>query len=194
MYPSTKEITVDLNQTYEFKYDFKEYFNHNKIYRLIYSIDKAERDVILQFKYNIFIVYKNSITDNPLKICHGDICQNNITNYEIKKGEFYKIYISINFLEDGSKYIHYLPSFSFNFTEIIPEKPKEEEKKKEDVKKYNLSSVLIACIIIGVILIIGAIGLIIFIIKRKNRKSNNEIINSGLYEFELNDYDEEINY
>ena len=194
MYPSTKEITVDLNQTYEFKYDFKEYFNHNKIYRLIYSIDKAERDVILQFKYNIFIVYKNSIASNPLRICHGEICQNNITNYEIKKGESYKIYISTNFLEDGPKYIHYLPSFSFNFTEKIPEKPKDEKKKKEDVKKSNLSIVLIACIIFGVIFIIGIIGIIIFLIKRKNRKSNNEINNSGLHEFELNDLDEEINY
>ena len=82
MYPSTKEIKVDLNQTYEFKYDFKEYFNHNNIYRLVYSIDKAERDVILQFKYNIFIVYKNLIAINPL-----------IANNEIKKGESYKIYI-----------------------------------------------------------------------------------------------------
>ena len=181
MYPSTKEITVVLNQTYEFKYDFKEYFNHNKSYQLIYSVDKAERDVILQFKYNKFIIYKNSITYNPLKICHGEICQNNITNYEIKKGESYKIYISTNFLEDWPKYIHYLPSFSFNFTEII-------------LKKSNLSSVLITCIIIGVILIIGTIGFIIFLIKRKNRKSNNEINNIGLYEFELNDIDEEINY
>ena len=86
-----------------------------------------------------------------------------------------------------------MPSFSFNFTGTIPEKQKEEEK-LEDGKKSNLSSVLIACIIFGVILIIGSIGPIIFLIKRKNRKSNNEINNSGLYEFELNDIDEEINY
>ena len=35
MHPSTKEIKVDLNQEYEFKYDFKGNYNHNKIYKVI---------------------------------------------------------------------------------------------------------------------------------------------------------------
>ena len=130
MHPSTQEIKVYLNQTYQNKYDFKANYTHNKIYQLIYSIDEAVKDIILQFKYNNFFEHENFTANNPLKICHGKKCRSNITNYKISKGESYKIYISTQYYDlDEQKtepfYFHYLPAFSFNFTYLKPEFGKE---------------------------------------------------------------------
>ena len=52
---------------------------------MIFSIDNAERDVTFIFKYN-------EKAKNPFEICHGEECQKDITTYDFKKGESYKIY------------------------------------------------------------------------------------------------------
>ena len=50
---------TNLNQIYEWKYDIKKSCLDSKIlpYKFTYSIDNAEKDVILQFKYNKFRDY-----------------------------------------------------------------------------------------------------------------------------------------
>ena len=83
MHLSTDEIKVDLNETYEWKYDFDGILINN--YPMIFSIDNAERDVTFIFKYN-------EKAKNPFEICHGEECQKDITTYDFKKGESYKIY------------------------------------------------------------------------------------------------------
>ena len=133
LHPSTNEIKVDLNQIYEWKYDIKSFFHLSKKYQLTYSIDNAEKDAIFEFKYNDkFEVDNNFLSPNPLKICNGEICKTDVTNCEIKKGESYKIYININFVEKNAvlKFllnIYYLPNYSFHFIY------KEEEKKEENI-------------------------------------------------------------
>jgi len=97
MHPSTEEIKVDLNETYETKYDFNDLFDTND--SMIFSIDNAERDVTFIFKYK-----ENA--QNPFEICHGEECIKNITTYDFKKGESYKIYARI--------YKYILPAFSFH--------------------------------------------------------------------------------
>ena len=137
MNPSTNEIKVDLKQTYQWKYGFT-YLSTNIFGEgveknpLTYSIDKTEKDTILEFRYDErhTILYKYA--ENPLKVCHGETCKNEITNYEIKKGESYKIHIKVNKIRINYKKIfeyYYLPSFSFNF---IGEEEKKEEKKEEE--------------------------------------------------------------
>ena len=131
LHPSTNEIKVDLNQIYEWKYDIKSFFPLSKKYQLTYSIDNAEKDAIFEFKYNDkFEVDNNFLSPNPLKICNGEICKTDLNTYEIKKGESYKIYININFVEKNAvlKFllnIYYLPNYSFHFIY------KEEEKKRK---------------------------------------------------------------
>ena len=102
MHPSTDEIKVDLNETYEWKYDVTEFVFQN--YQIVYSIDNAERDVTFVF------IYKDTISGetvkNPFKVCHGEECQEDITTYDFKKGESYKIYATV--------YDSILPSFSFH--------------------------------------------------------------------------------
>ena len=97
---------------------------------MIYSIDEAVKDIILQFKYNNFFEHENFTANNPLKICHGKKCRSNITNYKISKGESYKIYISTEYYKlylDGrnSYNFNYLPAFSFYFNYLKPEFGKE---------------------------------------------------------------------
>ena len=122
MNPSTVEIKVDLNKKYEWKYDFSGAIDLESQYELIYSIDKAEKDMILQFKYkeNIYIPYYyigDIHANNPLKICPGGgFCSVGRT-YKICKGESYKIYITTQHVSVPYKYVHYLPSFSIQFIE-----------------------------------------------------------------------------
>ena len=133
LHPSTNEIKVDLNQIYEWKYDIKSFFPLSKKYQLTYSIDNAEKDAIFEFKYNDkFEVDNNFLAPNPLKICNGEICKTDLNTYEIKKGESYKIYINIKFVEKNAvvKFllnIYYLPNYSFHFIY------KEEEKKEKNI-------------------------------------------------------------
>ena len=64
---------------------------------MTYSLDNAEKEIKLKFKYNDKLNYEdNKIATNPLKICHKGECNSNITTYDIKKGVSYKIYIIIN--------------------------------------------------------------------------------------------------
>ena len=62
MHLSTDEIKVDLNETYEWKYDFDGILFNN--YPMIFSIDNAERDVTFIFKYK-------KKEKNPFEVCHG---------------------------------------------------------------------------------------------------------------------------
>ena len=200
MNPSTKEIKVKLNQIYEWKYDFHWYWEYKEIVvenvPLIYSIENAEKDAILEFEYNNKQkIGFNYFTPNPMKICHGDQCMTKINTYEVKKGESYKIYIYIcNEYEGAGKYDiksyehYYLPFYSFHFIydgkETEEEEEEEEGEKKEEKKaekkeekshrnkKITDSNKYIIYYIILGILLIGGIILCIILICRKNKKSN----------------------
>ena len=96
MNPSIYEIKVDLNQKYEWKHDYKAKLGHDVNSILTYLIYQAERDAVLEFKYNNNLRIYNDQTilaGNPLKILHGSDEKSGITTYEIKKGESYKIII-----------------------------------------------------------------------------------------------------
>ena len=187
MNPSISEIKVDLNKTYEWKYDYLIIDRHNITSCLTYSIDNAETDVIFEFNYNpnLRFINGNYITANPLKILDKNYSESGITTYEIKKGESYKIITSIsNWITHANpdpEYIHFLPSFSFHF--IVPE---QEKKVKKFLDFSNLSRTEIVFLISIGILIIGVIVLICCIICIKNKKSDNEINKKSKYiELEL---------
>ena len=124
MNPSISEIKVDLNKKYEWKYDYKEYRSHTIIYPLIYSIDNAEKDAIIVFKFNDKLhIHGDYIALNPLSIFNGNYSKIGGNYFKIEKGKSYKIKASIPYwyLKKNS-YIHFLPSFSFHFIEKEPEK------------------------------------------------------------------------
>ena len=205
IFPSTKEIKVNLNQIYEWKYDFSTNWN-NRNYeydaaRLIYSIDKAEKDALLEFKYNDKLVAcDGKLIPNPIKINHGETSENNIINYEIKKGESYKIYINLysvicvpNKLTGFAFTYYYLPSFEFHFIydeeQIEEEEKKEQEKEKikQNEKVSESKNYTLIFIILGILLILGII-ISILLICRKNKKGNISNENFG---FELNNIEDE---
>ena len=147
---------------------------------MTYSLDNAEKDT--KFKYNDNFNYEaDKIANNPLKICHKGECNSNITTYDIKKGESYKIYIIINvyknmlFGKETFINVYHLPSYSFSFND--KEELKSEEKKEADARVLNLNNLTktkIAGIIIISILLTAGIGLCAYFIYRKKFKSNLE--------------------
>ena len=180
MNPSTNEIKVNLNQAYEWKYDYFESHTeytqilNSNINKLTYSIDNARNNALLKFKYNDRFTTKPRITlkipPNPLKVCHKEQCKNKITTYEIKKGESYKIYVNVKnikatFHTSIYKYNYILPSFQLNFTE---------EQNDKNIVSNSISTKFIAIfIIVGILLIIG-LGIGIYLICRKTHKANEE--------------------
>lgn len=110
--PSKNILKLDLNKRIEWKFDTvirKPYdFSASK---LTFSIEKAEKNVQFIFKY------KNKVTDNGIdinvpnifQVCKEQDCQGNITTYDFKQGESYKIYANVYNLEDA----YILPAFHF---------------------------------------------------------------------------------
>ena len=123
MFPSIKEIKVNLNQIYQLKYDFKSNCGHQITSYLTYSIDNAEYNALLEFKYNDNLILDKKLkAGNPLKISDENSFKTDITTYEINKGKSYKIHINTKiYTLKLNEYIHYLPNFSFNFIKIKEE-------------------------------------------------------------------------
>ena len=156
--PSTYEIKVNLNETYQWEYDIKQSCLDSKKlpYKFTYSIDNAEKDVILQFKYNDkFQIDNGLVAANPLSICHGEQCQNDTTTYEIKKGESYKLYINVkNFKSDY--WYFYLPSFSFNFINLVNDSSKDPIGYSKDPVSYlNKKNIIFIIVAILLVVLIG---------------------------------------
>ena len=152
--PTTKEIAVNLDQVYEWKYSIQALFFNTEPFVLTYSINNAEKDAILKFNYDNNMKVEDKEITNPMRLCHGDTCQSNLTSYNIKKGESYKILIEINAFKKGKNFgpvlnTYYLPSFSFSFATpeegkqpekqegLYNEGEKEKEKQDEEVKKQE---------------------------------------------------------
>ena len=95
MYPTTKEIKVNLNKTYEFKYDFQRTYGHQIAFNMTYSINNAEYNTLLEIKYNEKLILDNNIiAGNPLTIWNGKENKTDMMTYPIFKGKSYKIYIN----------------------------------------------------------------------------------------------------
>jgi hypothetical protein len=106
--PSWNEIKVDLSKMYQWKFDYKSIIGLES--NLIYSIENADKNVTLKFKYN-----KNFNKDlpNPFKVCRGEDCLSNFETYDIEPGESYKIYVKVAKREEWPLTYYYLPSFKF---------------------------------------------------------------------------------
>ena len=167
MNPTINEIKIDLGKTYEWKYDYQgiHYFkidpyiyNEINVYdefkrQITYTIDKANKNALLEIKYNdkfkvIMKItngydtrYENS-KDFSILVCDGQNCKRPIKPFLIKKRKSYKIYISFELFYGGTyynydleksfkRYYYILPSFSFNFTEVDIEDDEEEEEEEE---------------------------------------------------------------
>ena len=101
--PSLIEVKIDLNSKVEWNHYTHAAKNQPK---LTYAIDKAEKDATFIFKYN---VDGRKDVPNPFEVCHGTDCKDQITTYDFKKGESYKIYVKHIQMDN----IWHFPRFSF---------------------------------------------------------------------------------
>jgi hypothetical protein len=121
-------IIYDFRALYEIK--LKNIYGNTKIY-LKYSnlhdeeIGLANKLTFLvpNFRTNSTITfeYKESVVQyekfqNPFKVCHKNVCKENITSYYFEKGKSYQIYVKLlKVLEHGTSttYDYVVPPFSF---------------------------------------------------------------------------------
>jgi hypothetical protein len=102
--PSLLEVKIDINSKVEWNYFT--FTARDERPKLTYSLDNAEKDVTFIFKYSYD--NKKDIT-SPFEVCHGNDCKDQITTYDFKKGESYKIYAKHIQVDN----IWVFPSFSF---------------------------------------------------------------------------------
>ena len=110
--PAYNEIKVNLTKKYEWKFDYENKIGNSR--DLIYIINKSEKTVTFEFKYNSKMKLSDgSFAQNPFQVCHGGTCSDSVTTYEFKEGESYKIYAKViqKFIDSTDIYI--LPSFYF---------------------------------------------------------------------------------
>ena len=99
--PLLNELNVDLNQKYSFNIPLADESGKDKEFSpLTYIITKSPKTVEFKFKYEEEVeTFTQKIkVKNPFKICHiaDELdCKEDISSYEFKEGESYKIYIKI---------------------------------------------------------------------------------------------------
>jgi hypothetical protein len=107
--PSWRELKVDLNKAYEWKFNFATEYRASES-KLIYSVDNADKSAKFNFTYSKEL---RQDLPNPFEVCHGQDCKNNIETYDFEKGQSYKIYVKVAKMKDGILDNYYLPSFKF---------------------------------------------------------------------------------
>ena len=141
MNPSTQEIKLNMLQSYRWKYNCMVTDIVDKIYELTYSINKAEKDAILELSYNKNMkIDEDYFASNPFKIIHNNRNVTGITNYEIRKGETYKIIVCAFYKKLNTNpptYMHYLPSFLFEFANVKGKEPEFGKEISFDINNNN---------------------------------------------------------
>lgn len=108
--PSLLDVKIDLNSKIEWKYYTS---SNNENAKLTYAIENAEKDVTFIFKYSYPNVDEKDTLSNPFEVCHKDECKEDISTYDFKKGESYKINVKhIKISSVSSNYTGF-PCFSF---------------------------------------------------------------------------------
>ena len=121
IYNYNKELSIKLKNKYG-NADLSTYHVAEPGYldisdQLNFSVPNLERNATVIFKYNT----KNQMYDeytikNPFKICHYHNCQENISSYDFKKGESYKIIVKMTRIKDEhyeSGEVILIPGFTF---------------------------------------------------------------------------------
>ena len=95
-----------------FKTEFKKYDIPT---HLTFSINNLDRDVTVKFDYNPEIKFfsQSYYFDNPFEVCIENNCKNNITSYDFKKGNSYKIKVNMLLIEEGNNFKYVIPGFEF---------------------------------------------------------------------------------
>ena len=123
--PSWRELKVDLNKAYEWKFNFATEYRASES-KLIYSVDNADKSAKFNFTYSKEL---RQDLPNPFEVCHGQDCKNNTETYDFEKGQSYKINVKVKKMKYGETELYYFPAFKF--FEINGDKPS---------SSFNLSS------------------------------------------------------
>ena len=81
--------------------------------------------------------------ENPFKVCHENVCKENVTNYYFEKGKSYQIYVKLlKVLEEGSstRYDFVVPPFKFYAEDSVEEYSNDDIKYTYDGVKPSPSS------------------------------------------------------
>ena len=76
----------------------------------------------IKFEYVEKVFYYEKF-ENPFKVCHENVCKENVTNYYFEKGKSYQIYVKLlRVLQDSSsRYDYAVPPFRFYAEDSVEE-------------------------------------------------------------------------
>lgn len=162
IYNFNKELSIKLKNKYgnvnlpTYHLDEPGYLS---ISDLTFSIPNLERDVTVNFEYNNTVYYYSEyIIENPFKICQKNNCQQNISTYDFKKGESYKIIVKTTRIQEKDEEgedqeVILIPGFTFydknyNGTFSPDDIIDDDEKKKNASNNLKIKLLFISLIFI----------------------------------------------
>ena len=97
--------------------------------KLTFLVPNFSKNSTITFEYQESLAYKN-----PFKVCHENVCQEDVTSYYFEKGKSYQIYVKLLKVLQGSstRYDYVVPPFRFYANDS------DEEYSNDDIKyTYN---------------------------------------------------------
>ena len=121
IYNFNKQLSIKLKNKYgnvNLPEREKEENSFYQISHLTFSVPNLDRDVTVKFEYNKVNEKPNEtkyiVERNPFKVCRGNKCEENITLYEFKKGESYKIFVDTTIVKNEfNDNLVLVPGFTF---------------------------------------------------------------------------------
>lgn len=118
IYTLNKVLSIKLKNQYgHLDNEFFQIFKgiEPSVSQLTFLVPSLEKDITANFEYqkkeNLNDIYYD--IDNPFIVCHGKTCQDNITSYDFKKKESYKIMIKIHRVKNKNTDYIGIPGFRF---------------------------------------------------------------------------------
>ena len=134
IYGNTK---IDLGISHLHEEDFDETAN-----KLTFLVPNFRANSNIKFEYVEKVFYYEKF-ENPFKVCHENVCKENVTNYYFEKGKSYQIYVKLlKVLEEGSstRYDFVVPPFKFYAEDSVEEYSNDDIKYTYDGVKPSPSS------------------------------------------------------
>lgn len=118
IYTLNNKLSIKLKNKYGNLFSGDEENTHHWLSasQLTFLVPKLDRDITANFEYSkSAYVERNTINiDNPFKVCCGNVCHEDISTYEFKKGQSYEISIKlIEFIDEYDFKYAVIPGFAF---------------------------------------------------------------------------------
>ena len=123
----------NINAGMEWSSFFREEQYDESMSKLTFLVPNFRANSIISFEYTKNVNHFSPF-ENPFKVCHENVCKENVTSYYFEQGKSYQIYVKLlkELGDSPASYYYFVPPFSFYAEDY------DEEYSNDDIKyTYN---------------------------------------------------------